>query len=57
MCKQECGGLGLEAMLYQLSVLRAMHALLSDRSIRSSGRLPAYQDLLKLCTRVSHAGA
>ena len=49
---QECGGLGLEPMLYQLSVLRVMHALLTDRSIRTRARLPAFQDLLKLATKV-----
>ncbi|KAG7667153.1 hypothetical protein NADE_003050 [Nannochloris sp. 'desiccata'] len=42
------GGLGLEAMLWQLSVLRVFHAIMSDNSVRNN---PMMTDLIKLCTR------
>ena len=35
-----------------MSVLRVMHGLLVDRNIRTKARLPAFQDLLKLATKV-----
>ncbi|GAX82511.1 hypothetical protein CEUSTIGMA_g9938.t1 [Chlamydomonas eustigma] len=49
---QSSGGLGLEPMLYQLSVLRVFHALLVDRTIRSKGKISAYAGLLKFATKV-----
>ena len=42
-------------MLYQLSVLRVMHRLLVDRSLRTKARMPAFQGLLKLATKVRWA--
>ena len=42
-------------MLYQLSVLRVMHRLLVDRSLRTKARMPAFQGLLKLATKVRQA--
>jgi timeless len=46
----EKGGLGLEAMLWQLSVLRVFHAIMSDASARKN---PMMADLIKLCTRIT----
>jgi len=46
----EKGGLGLEAMLWQLSVLRVFHAIMSDNSVRKN---PMMAELIKLCTRVT----
>jgi timeless len=44
------GGLGLEPMLWQLSVLRLAHSVLADRAARAA---PALAPLLALCSRVA----
>ena len=49
---KERGGLGLESMLWQLSVLRVFHAIMADRAVRAD---PQHAELLKLCTHVTRS--
>ncbi|GLC44839.1 hypothetical protein PLESTF_001102100 [Pleodorina starrii] len=44
--------LGMEPLLYQISVLRVFYVLLSDPDLRSPSQLPAYREVLLLATRV-----
>ena len=47
---KEKGGLGLHTMLWQLSVLRVFHTIMSDPAVRGD---PQKADLLKLCLRIT----
>lgn len=47
---KEKGGLGLHTLLWQLSVLRIFHTIMSDPAVRAN---PQQADLLKLCVRIT----